>query len=554
MRSDKVKLGIDRAPHRSLFLAAGLHPEEIKRPLIGIVNSANDIVPGHVHLAGIADAVKAGVRIAGATPLEFSTVAVCDGIAMNHTGMHYSLASREIVADSIEVMVEAHCFDALILITNCDKITPGMMMASARLDLPAIMISGGPMQAGEFDGKKIDLSTLFEGVGAVRAGRLSEEELEDMVFKACPACGSCAGMFTANSMNCMAEALGLALPGNGTVSATSAERIRLAKEAGMQVVDLLRTGLNTRKILTEAAFENALAVDMALGCSTNTILHLTALAHECGVKLDLEKVNEISDKTPQLCLLSPAGPDRIEDLARAGGVPAVMNELLQEGLLHGKLITVTGKTVKDNIKTAKTKDRSVIRSVKEPYRTCGGLAVLFGNLAPEGAVVKQGAVAASMQRFTGKAKVYDSEESAVQAINNNEITPGSVVIIRYEGPRGGPGMREMLAPTSVLAGMGLDDRVALITDGRFSGATKGASIGHVSPEAAAGGPLALVRDGDIISIDLPAHSLLIELSEEELLQRRQKWMAPAPKINRGYLKRYAQQVSSAGSGAVLSKQ
>ncbi len=551
MRSHKVTRGLDRAPHRSLFRAAGFHPEELKLPLIGIVNSANDIVPGHIHLDIIADAVKAGVRMSGGTPIEFSTIAICDGIAMNHSGMHYSLASREIVADSIELMAEAHCFDALVLVTNCDKITPGMMMAAARLNLPAIIVSGGPMLAGEHEGKKIDLSKLFEGVGAVRAGRITEAELEEMARKACPGCGSCAGMFTANSMNCMAEALGIALPGNGTIPAVSSERVILAKEAGRQVMNLLQKGTNINKILVKEAFENALAVDMAIGCSTNTLLHLTALAHECGFRLDLNWVNEVSERTPQLCLLSPAGPDHIEDLGRAGGVSAVMKELMKADLLNTGLITVTGKTVADNINDSNTTDHAVIRRVKEPYRPHGGLAVLFGSLAPGGAVVKQGAVSVSMQCFEGRARVFDSEESAVEAINSGEIKAGNIVIIRYEGPRGGPGMREMLAPTAVLAGMGLDEKVALITDGRFSGATRGASIGHVSPEAASGGPIALVREGDLISIDIPGQSINILVSEEELIKRREDWQPPQPKINRGYLKRYAHQVSSAGSGAVL---
>ncbi len=551
MRSDRVKRGIDRAPHRSLFRAAGLHPEELERPLVGIVNSANEIVPGHIHLHSIAAAVKDGVRLGGGTPLEFSTIGICDGIAMNHAGMHYSLASREIIADSVEVMVEAHCFDALVLITNCDKITPGMMMAAARLDLPAVMISGGPMLAGLHKGQKVDLSTVFEGVGAVRAGKMTEDELEALAAKACPGCGSCAGMFTANSMNCMAEALGLALPGNGTIPAISAERIILAKEAGLQVLKLLEAGITTSQILNQRAFDNALTVDMALGCSTNTLLHLTALAYECGIRLDLARVNEISRKTPQLCLLSPAGPDRIEDLGRAGGVSAVMQELLSKGLLNGDLLTATGKSMIENLSAAEVLDRRVIRSVDDPYRPEGGLAVLFGNLAPEGAVVKQGAVSAAMQCFSGRARVFESEESAVEAISGGAIKAGAVVVIRYEGPSGGPGMREMLAPTSVLAGMGLDDKVALITDGRFSGATRGAAIGHVSPEAAAGGLIALIREGDPVSIDIPKHSLLLDVPEEELIRRREGWIKPESKINRGYLKRYARQVSSAGKGAVL---
>lgn len=551
MRSHKVTKGVDRAPHRSLFRAAGFHPAELDRPLIGIVNSANEIIPGHVNLDLIARAVKDGVRLSGGTPIEFPAIGVCDGIAMNHKGMHYSLASREIIADSIEVMTEAHSFDALVLITNCDKITPGMMMAAARLDIPAVMISGGPMQAGIHKGKKIDLSSVFEGVGAVKAGRITESELQQMEQKACPGCGSCAGMFTANSMNCMAEALGLALPGNGTIPAISSERIILAKEAGIKIVQLLESGVSARQILTPEALDNALTVDMALGCSTNTVLHLTALAYELGITLDLNRINEISRRTPQLCLLSPAGTDRIEDLYMAGGVQAVMKELLGAGLLNATLPTVTGLTVAENIEAAAVTDPGVIRPIDKPYRSEGGLAVLFGNLAPEGAVVKQGAVSESMQRFEGTAKVFDSEESAVTAIGNGSITAGSVVVIRYEGPRGGPGMREMLAPTSVLAGMGLDEKVSLITDGRFSGATRGASIGHVSPEAAAGGPIAFVEDGDIIAIDLPARSIELKVSAAEMAARSKNWKAPEPKINRGYLKRYARQVSSAGRGAVL---
>ncbi len=551
MRSHKVTRGTDRAPHRSLFRASGFHPEELKRPLVGIVNSANEIVPGHVHLDSITEAVKTGVRISGGTPIEFPAIAICDGIAMNHAGMHYSLPSREVVADSIELMVEAHCFDALVLITNCDKITPGMMMAAARLKLPAIMVSGGPMLAGIHKGAKIDLSSVFEGVGAARSGRISEQELQEIENKACPGCGSCAGMFTANSMNCMAEALGLALPGNGTIPAVSADRLHLAKEAGIRIMDLLRSGLGTDRILVPEAFDNALAVDMALGCSTNTLLHLTALANECGFRLDLNRVNEISERTPQLCLLSPAGTDRIEDLGRAGGVAAVIGELLTAGLLNPELLTVTGKTIGETASGAAVTDRTVIRSVKEPYRPQGGLAVLFGNLAPEGAVVKRGAVAESMQKYTGSARVFDSEETAVEAIHNGTVAAGDVVVIRYEGPRGGPGMREMLAATSVLAGMGLDEKVALITDGRFSGATKGASIGHVSPEAASGGLIGLVRDGDQIIIDLPEHKLELMVSEKELSRRKASWQPPEPKINHGYLKRYARQVSSAGRGAVL---
>ncbi|MFO8192933.1 MAG: dihydroxy-acid dehydratase [Bacillota bacterium] len=551
MRSHKATRGVDRAPHRSLFLAAGFHPAELERPLVGVASSANDIVPGHVHLEKIAEAVKAGVRMGGGTPIEFTTIGVCDGIAMNHAGMHYSLASRELIADSIEVMVEAHCFDALVLVTNCDKITPGMMIAAARLKLPTIMISGGPMLAGEIDGKKIDLSSVFEAVGSFHAGRMTEDELEYIANNACPGCGSCAGMFTANSMNCMAEALGLALPGNGTIPAISAKRLHLAKEAGMRIMELLEKNIKASDILVPDAFENALAVDMALGCSTNTLLHLTALAYECGLKIDFNRVNEISRQTPQLCLLSPAGQNRIEDLDRAGGIKAVMKELLQADLLKKELITVTGKTVAENLADVDGADGKVIRPIDDPYRPEGGLAVLFGTLSPDGSVVKQGAVAASMQRFEGKARVFNSEESVSAAINRGEITEGSVVVIRYEGPRGGPGMREMLSPTAALAGMGLDEKVALITDGRFSGATRGASIGHVSPEAAAGGPIALVKDGDLISIDLPKRRLDLKVPEEELQRRRASWKRPEPKINHGYLKRYARQVSSASSGAVF---
>ncbi len=551
MRSHKVTKGLERAPHRSLFLASGYHPAELEQPLVGIVNSANEIVPGHVHLGVVAEAVKTGVRMGGGTPIEFSTIGICDGIAMNHKGMHYSLASRELVADSIEAMVEAHCFDALVLVTNCDKITPGMMMAAARLDLPAVLISGGPMMAGEHRGKKVDLNSLFEGVGAVRGGSLSEEELEEITLKACPGCGSCAGMFTANSMNCMAEALGLALPGNGTIPAVSAARLRLAKEAGMKVMALLKAGITAGDILSRSAFINALTVDMALGCSTNTVLHLLAVAHERQLNLELELINQISRRTPQLCLLSPAGPNRIEDLNRAGGVAAVMKELAGAGLLDLNLITATGGTVEENLARAGASDRAVIRPVADPYRPEGGLAVLFGSLAPEGAVVKQGAVSPEMQVFQGPARVFDSEDSAVEAILKGQIKPGNVIIIRYEGPRGGPGMREMLTPTAAVAGIGLGETVALITDGRFSGATRGASIGHVSPEAAAGGPIALVLEGDLVQIDIPAHRLDLLVSGEELDRRRAAWRPGEPKINRGYLKRYASHVTSAGRGAVL---
>jgi dihydroxy-acid dehydratase len=551
MRSHTVTRGLERAPHRSLFWAAGFHPEELERPLVGIVNSANEIVPGHVHLSSIAGAVKSGVRMAGGTPIEFSTIAICDGIAMNHRGMHYSLASREIIADSVEAMAEAHCFDALVLITNCDKITPGMIMAAARLDLPAILVSGGPMLAGEHRGRKIDLSSLFESVGAVRAGRMTEQELEEIALRACPGCGSCAGMFTANSMNCMAEALGIALPGNGSIPAVSAARLRLAKEAGLKIMELVAGGITAGRILSREALINALTVDMALGCSTNTILHLAAVAAERGLALELSLVNEISRRTPQLCLLSPAGRHRIEDLHSDGGVPAVMKELAAAGLLDLAAATVTGRTVGENLSAAAAAGRQVIRPLADPYRSEGGLAVLFGNLAPEGAVVKAGAVDPRMHIFEGPARVFDSEESAVEAILQGGIAAGSVIVIRYEGPRGGPGMREMLSPTAAVAGMGLDESVALVTDGRFSGATRGASIGHVSPEAAAGGAIALVREGDTVMIDIPGRRLELRVTEDELALRRAAWRRPRPKIERGYLTRYAAQVTSASRGAIL---
>ncbi|NMA92806.1 MAG: dihydroxy-acid dehydratase [Firmicutes bacterium] len=551
MRSNNVTAGLNRAPQRSLFMAMGYSPQELERPLVGIAGSANEVVPGHIHLRQVVEAVKAGVRMGGGTPVEFSTVAVCDGIAMNHRGMHYSLPSREIIADSVEAMAEAHCFDALVLVASCDKIVPGMMMAAARLNIPAILVGGGPMLAGEHRGKKIDLNTVFEGVGAVAAGTMPEAELEKILLQACPGCGSCSGMFTANSMNCVAEALGLAIPGNGTIPAVSAARIRLAKEAGVRVMELIRRNLTPQKILNRQAFANALSVDLALGCSTNTILHLQAIAYETGFSLELDRLNDLSRRTPQLCLLSPAGEDHLEDLHRAGGVPAVMGELARAGLLNKSLITVTGKTVEENLHGVSHPDGRVIRTIDRPYRKEGGLAVLFGNLAPEGAVVKQGAVAPEMMVNTGPARVFNSEELALQAIMAGQINPGDVIVIRYEGPRGGPGMREMLAPTSALAGMGLDKKVALITDGRFSGATRGAAIGHISPEAAAGGPLALVEEGDRITIDIPARRLEVSWSEEERAERQARWQSPAVKVGRGYLQRYATQVTSASRGAVL---
>ena len=551
MRSDIVKKGLERAPHRSLFYAMGYDAEELKKPLIGIVNSFNEIIPGHMHLNRIADAVKAGVYAAGGLPMEFNTIGICDGIAMGHSGMNYSLASRELIADSVESVVMGHAFDALVFIPNCDKIVPGMLMAAARLDLPSIFISGGPMLAGEFEGRAVDLSSVFEAVGAVKAGRLEEAKLERLEECACPGCGSCAGMFTANSMNCLCEALGMALPGNGTVPAVAARRLQLARAAGRQVLKLLQEDLRPSRIMTPTAFRNALAVDMAMGCSTNTILHLPAIAYELGITWKLEEVNTISDATPQLCLLSPAGPDRIADLDRAGGIPAVMKELTGNGLIATDQLTVTGRTMGDNLETAPLPDGAVIRTLKNPFRPQGGLAILFGNLAPEGAVVKQGAVAPEMLQSNLKACVFENEEEAVEAILAGKIVPGDAVVIRYEGPKGGPGMREMLSPTAAVAGMGLDKEVALITDGRFSGATRGASIGHISPEAMNGGMLALVQDGDHIKIDIPGRSLELVVAAEELNRRRQSLVLPPLKAKGGYLLRYASQVTAAGRGAVL---
>ncbi|RMF30589.1 MAG: dihydroxy-acid dehydratase, partial [Chloroflexi bacterium] len=503
MRSDLVKRGFERAPHRSLFYATGLTPEELDRPLIGVANSRNEIVPGHTHLDRVTEAVKAGIRMAGGTPLEFGVIAVDDGIAMGHPGMRYPLPSRELIADSVEVMAAAHALDGLVLIPNCDKIVPGMLMAAARLNLPALIVSGGPMLAGRYQGRDVDVSTVFEAVGEFKAGRLSEDELRELELSACPGCGSCAGLFTANSMNCLTEALGMALPGNGTILAVTAARLRLAKRAGMQIVHLVREGIRPRDILTEAAFENAIAVDMAIGGSTNTVLHLPAIAHEAGIPLPLERFDEISRRTPYLVKLSPAGPHHLQDLDEAGGVPAVMAELLRHGRLHGDALTVTGKTLAESVGSARIRRPDVIRRADAPHRPDGGIAILRGNLAPDGAVVKAAAVLPEMAHHRGPARVFDDEEAAMAAILSGRIQAGDVVVIRYEGPKGGPGMREMLMPTSALAGMGLDDKVALLTDGRFSGATRGAAIGHISPEAAAGGPIALVQDGDEIEIDIP---------------------------------------------------
>jgi len=550
MRSDSVKRGFERAPHRSLFYATGLTPEELERPLIGVVNSYNEIVPGHVHLDKIGAAVKAGVRIAGGTPLEFNTIGVCDGIAMGHPGMCYSLPSRELIADSVEVMVMAHRFDGLVFIPNCDKIVPGMLMAAARLNVPAIFVSGGPMMAGRHQGQNVDVKTMFEAVGEVQAGRMSAEELETLELAACPGCGSCAGLFTANSMNCLTEALGMGLPGNGTIPAVTGARLRLAKRAGMQVMNLVRDAVCPRDIMTEAAFENAIAVDMAIGGSTNTVLHLPAIARDAGVSLPLEKFDALNGRTPYLVKLSPSGPHHMQDLDEAGGIPAVMAELLRHDALRGEVQTVTGRTVAENLDGARPLT-DVIRPANDPYRPDGGIAILWGNLAPEGAVVKAGAVRPEMMQHRGPARVFDSEEAALDAILGGAIQAGDVIVIRCEGPRGGPGMREMLMPTSSLAGMGLDDKVALLTDGRFSGATKGASVCHVSPEAAAGGPIGLVEDGDEVELDIPNKRLSLHVSEEELAQRREAWQPPAPRVTGGYLARYAALVGSASAGAVL---
>jgi len=551
MRSKMMKEGLTKAPHRSLFKALGMIDEEIKRPMIGIVNSHNEIIPGHIHLDTIVTAVKAGIRMAGGTPIEFPAIGVCDGIAMNHEGMKYSLASREHIADSIEIMAMAHPFDALVFVPNCDKIVPGMLMAALRLNIPSIFISGGPMLAGRVRGKKLTLTSAFEAVGAVSAGKMTLKELEQIENEACPGCGSCAGMFTANSMNCLTEIIGIGLPGNGTIPAVHAARVRLAKEAGIKIVELLEKNIRPRDIMTEAAFKNAITADMALGCSTNTVLHLPAIAHEAGIKINLEMFNEISEKTPHLVKLSPAGDHCMEDLLAAGGLSAVLAELNKHGLIDTNVMTVTGKTLGENIKDAEILDYNVIRPFENPYSPDGGLAVLWGNLAPDGAVVKKGAVLPEMMKHQGPARVFNSEEEAIEALLNHKINPGDVMVLRYEGPKGGPGMREMLSPTSVLAGMGLDKSVALITDGRFSGVSRGASIGHVSPEAAAGGPIALVQEGDQIRIDIHNRSLELLVDDKELEKRKANWKAPEPKVKNGYLYRYMKMVTSASTGAIL---
>ena len=554
MKSDSVKKGIERAPHRSLFKSMGYTDAEIKKPLIGIANSANSIIPGHIHLDKITEAVRAGVYMAGGTPVEFGVIGVCDGIAMNHTGMKYSLASRELIADSIEVMATAHAFDALVMVPNCDKIVPGMLMAAARMDIPAIIVSGGPMLAGRHPERdeKVDLITVFESVGAVLSGKMTQDQLAAIEDAACPTCGSCAGMFTANSMNCLTEAIGMGLPGNGTIPAVMAARIRLAKEAGMQIMTLFEKQITPRKIMTEKAFRNALTADMALGCSTNTVLHLTAIAKEARVEMNLDLINEISKATPHLCSLSPGGKDHLEDLDRAGGITAVIKELSRSDLIDTDCITVTGTTVGDNIKNVRILDKEVIRTVEDPYHKEGGLAVLFGNLAPEGCVVKQVAVLDEMLCHEGPARVFESEEDASRAIMDSKINKGDVIVIRYEGPKGGPGMREMLSPTSAIAGMKLDAHVALLTDGRFSGGTRGASIGHISPEAMQGGPVAIVLEGDMIAIDIPAKKITLNVPEEEIRERLSKWSPPDPKITHGYMARYAKVVSSASDGAVVA--
>ncbi len=552
MRSDIIKKGLERAPHRSLMKAMGYTDEEISRPLIGIAHAHNEIIPGHIHLDKILEAVKTGVRMAGGTPIAFATIGVCDGIAMGHTGMKYSLASREVIADSVEIMGMAHPFDAMVLIPNCDKIVPGMLMAMLRLNIPALMVSGGPMLTGRFRGQDTHLVTVFEGIGKVKSGQMDESELTELENAACPGCGSCAGLFTANSMNCLTEALGLGLPGNGTIPAVDAARIRLAKTAGMAVMDLLANDIKPRDIATRQAFENAMAVDMALGCSTNTVLHIPAIAREAEVELPLETFNEVSSRVPHVCSLIPGGSHSMQQLNDAGGVQAVMAELsTMPDTINLEVMTATGKTMGENLKLAVVRDREIIKPAAAPYHKIGGIAILFGSLAPDGGAVKQSAVSPEMLVHSGPARVFDSEEEAQEAILGGKIQPGDVVVLRYLGPKGGPGMPEMLSPTSAIIGMGLGNSVALITDGRFSGGTQGACIGHVSPEAALGGPIALLREGDIIKINIKEHSLDMEVEEDELARRRQQWQPPEPRIKKGYLARYAKMVTSGSTGAVL---
>ena len=551
MRSDAVKKGMATAPQRSLFNALGITKEELEKPLVGIVSSYNEIVPGHMNIDKIVDAVKMGVAMAGGTPIVFPAIAVCDGIAMGHTGMKYSLVTRDLICDSTECMALAHQFDALVMVPNCDKNVPGLLMAAARLNIPTVFVSGGPMLAGHVNGQRTSLSSMFEAVGSYAAGTMTEEQVDDYVCHACPTCGSCSGMYTANSMNCLTEAIGMGLQGNGTIPAVYSDRIKLAKHAGMKVMELYEKNICPRDILTPEAFENALTVDMALGCSTNTMLHLPAIAHEAGVELNLDMANAISAKTPNLCHLAPAGHTYMEQLNEAGGIYAVMNELNKKGLLHTDLITATGKTVGENIAGCENRDPEVIRPIDNPYSETGGIAVLRGNIAPDSGVVKRSAVVPEMLVHEGPARVFECEEDAIAAIRGGKIVEGDVVVIRYEGPKGGPGMREMLNPTSAIAGMGLGSSVALITDGRFSGASRGASIGHISPEAAVGGPIALIEEGDIIAIDIPANTINVKVSDEELVARREKWAPREPKVKTGYLARYASMVTSADKGAIL---
>ena len=551
MKSDAVKTGMQQAPHRSLFNALGMTKEELAKPLVGIVSSYNEIVPGHMNLDKIVEAVKLGVAMAGGTPVVFPAIAVCDGIAMGHIGMKYSLVTRDLIADSTECMAIAHQFDALVMVPNCDKNVPGLLMAAARINVPTVFVSGGPMLAGHVKGHKTSLSSMFEAVGSYAAGTMSLEDVEEFEAKACPTCGSCSGMYTANSMNCLTEVLGMGLKGNGTIPAVYSERIKLAKHAGMQVMEMYRKNIRPRDIMTKDAFINALTMDMALGCSTNSMLHLPAIAHEAGVELNVDIANEISARTPNLCHLAPAGPTYIEDLNEAGGIYAVMKEISKKGLLNLDCMTVTGKTVGENIKDCVNLNPEVIRPIDNPYSQTGGIAILRGNLAPDSAVVKRSAVAPEMLKHEGPARVFNCEEDAIAAIKGGKIVAGDVVVIRYEGPKGGPGMREMLNPTSAIAGMGLGSTVALITDGRFSGASRGASIGHVSPEAQVGGPIALVEEGDLISIDIDNHKLELKVSDEELAARKARWQAPTPQVTSGYLARYASLVTSADRGAVL---
>lgn len=560
MKSDNAKKGIARAPHRSLFYSMGYTDEELDRPLVGVCCAKNEIIPGHIELDRIAEAVKAGIRMAGGTPIEFPAIGVCDGIAMGHEGMKYSLVTRELIADSIECVTKAHQFDALVMIPNCDKIVPGMLMAAARLDLPTVFCSGGPMMPGHlpsheegnpYSDKNLSLTDMFEAVGAVASGKITEAQLKEMEQIACPGCGACSGMFTANSMNCLTEAIGLGLPGNGTIPATMGKRIALAKHAGMKVMELLKKNITARCMLTQKHFENALAVDMALGCSSNTMLHVPAIAHEAGLSIDLHKVNEISNRTPNLCHLAPAGHTFMCQLDDAGGVQAVLAELAKKNLIDTSLMTVTGKTISENIKGVRNRNPEIIRPIENPFSDNGGIAILFGNLAPNGTVVKRSACAKELMHHTGPARVFNDESEAMNAVQNQQIKAGDVVVIRYEGPKGGPGMREMLAVTAALAGQGLDKQVALITDGRFSGATRGASLGHCSPEAADGGPIALVQEGDLIELDINNYKITLKVSDEELAKRRENWKAPEPKVKSGYLARYAKLVSSADKGAIL---